>query len=533
MLSRRKFLQLSSVLGLGYAWLGCNPNENSGGEKNQKAQKIPFKMFSDQTQGHFIFGDWQKFPIAKKINTEYLVVGGGIAGMSSAVALHQQKKEFYLAELSNELGGTATAFSYQNTIFGQGAHYDLVYPDYFGENVLKFWENLKVIEFDKIRNAWTFAEQQYFIQPDKEGYCYIDGKFREDVLPDEPLSREILAHFQTFLGKLKLPSRLMKEDAEMQALNKISFEKYLNNFTKTNLRTTHPQILQGLDYHILDDFGGTCAEVSALAGLFYYGSRVYEHEEVEIFSPPQGNFYFIQKMKNAIPNENIHLQKTILKIEEQPKNNDFLVDIWDNQKQERLQLNVKKVIYAGQKHALKYIFPADYALFSNQQNAPWLVMNFVMNHDFQTAKSYWQNEMLLSDFTGEERFLGFVDSETQYGETEHKRVLSAYYCFQPSFRPKLRDMGNFGQLMNTTLGRIGQYYHLPNKDFEPYIEAIFGRVYGHAMAIPAPNYLLQDANSSRKHKNLVYAGVDNFRLPLMLDAVDSGIEATRELGIKN
>ncbi len=525
MLSRRKFLQLSTVLGLGYAWASCTPESD---KKNNG--KIPFKMFSDQHQGHIILSNWQKLPIAQKSSTEYLIVGGGIAGMSSAVALQQQKKEFYLAELSDQLGGTATAFSYQNTIFGQGAHYDLVYPDYFGENVLKFWENLNVITFNKIRNAWTFTDEQYFISPDKEGYCYADGKFREDVLPDIPLSRELLAHFQTFLGKLKLPSRLMAEDKEMKALNSISFEKYLNDFAKTDLKTKFPQVLQGLDYHILDDFGGTCLEVSALAGLFYYGSRIYEHEESEIFSPPQGNFYFIQKMKSNIKNENIHLQQTILKINPKEKNQGFTVDIWDNATQKRIQIDAKKVIYAGQKHALKYVFEDDYAIFGKEQNAPWLVMNFVMKHDFQTAKSYWQNEMLLSDFTGEERFLGFVDSETQYGEQEHKRVLSAYYCFKPSYRAKLRDMPNYETLMQTTLGRIGQYYHLQNKDFEPYIEAIFGRVYGHAMPIPSPDYLLQDANLHRKNKNLVYAGVDNFRMPLMLDAVDSGLEAVRIIG---
>lgn len=527
MLSRRKFLQLSALLGLGYAWVGCNPSEN----ENKTSKKIPFKMFSDQNQGHIIYSDWQKLPISAQKSTEYLIVGGGMAGMSAAVALQQQKKEFYLAELSDQLGGTATAFSYQNTIFGQGAHYDLVYPTYFGEKVLNFWEDLNAIRFDNIRNAWVFADEQYFISPDREGYCYADGKFREEVLPDLPISRELLAHFQTFLGKLKLPSRLMKDDKEMQALNQISFEKYLNDFAKTDLKTKFPQVLQGLDYHILDDFGGTCAEVSALSGLFYYGSRVYEHEEVEIFSPPQGNFYFIQKMENKIPKENIHLQKTILKITENPKNQGFIVDIWDNATQKRHQLNAKKIIYAGQKHALKYIFPADYPIFSTEQNAPWLVMNFVMTHDFQTAKSYWQNEMLLSDFTGEERFLGFVDSETQFGEQEHKRVLSAYYCFKPSYRAKLRDMPNYETLMHTTLKRIGKYYHLQKQDFEPYIEAVFGRVYGHAMAIPSPNYLLNDANSLRKSKNLVYAGVDNFRLPLMLDAVDSGLEACKELGL--
>ena len=55
---------------------------------------------------------------------------------------------------------------------------------------------------------------------------------------------------------------------------------------------------------------------------------------------------------------------------------------------------------------------------------------------------------------------------------------------------------------------------------------------GHAMPIPQPNYLFDDKNDKRKHQGLVYAGVDNSRLPLLLEAIDSGLEAVKLLNSK-
>ena len=55
------------------------------------------------------------------------------------------------------------------------------------------------------------------------------------------------------------------------------------------------------------------------------------------------------------------------------------------------------------------------------------------------------------------------------------------------------------------------------------------KVLGHAMPIPTVNYLLNDQNKYRSKPNLVYAGVDNGRLPLLFEAIDSGIQAVKLL----
>jgi hypothetical protein len=54
---------------------------------------------------------------------------------------------------------------------------------------------------------------------------------------------------------------------------------------------------------------------------------------------------------------------------------------------------------------------------------------------------------------------------------------------------------------------------------------------GHAMPIPQPGYLFNDANKSRGNSNLAYAGVDNGRLPLLFEAIDSGTIAVKEVDL--
>lgn len=49
------------------------------------------------------------------------------------------------------------------------------------------------------------------------------------------------------------------------------------------------------------------------------------------------------------------------------------------------------------------------------------------------------------------------------------------------------------------------------------------------MPIPKVNYLFDDQNRYRSEPGLVYAGVDNSRLPLLFEAMDSGIQAVKLL----
>lgn len=466
-------------------------------------------VFTDIHTGHLLF-ESQNYPVGATQKTETLIVGGGIAGLSAAY--HLKGKDFLLCELSDNLGGTSSWHQHNDVTFAQGAHYDLAYPANYGEDVLGLLESLNIIEYQKWKDAWSFTDSQYIITHRRKSQCFDQGIFREEVLPQGNLSAGFHKLMDGYDGVMKMPTRLI--DPAYQELNKLSFMDFL----KAKLDLT-PEFIRGLDYHMLDDWGGTTSQVSALAGVHYFACRPYYKQVVDLFSPPQGNGYFIEKMA-AVHTEGLltrHLVKSITE-----KDGGFEVDVIDIENKAIKRAHANKVIYAGQKHALKYILPDQYPLFESNQYAPWLVLNFIVNDELP-GPGYWQNEMLTED----ETFMGFVDSDLQQTAENGKRVLTAYYCLPSESREDLRNVeANKEVIAEKTLSYLNQYF---KRDIGPLVEHVYIKVMGHAMPIPGPGYLFNDKNEIRKYKNLTFAGVDNGRLPLLFEAVDSGLEAVRLL----
>ena len=172
-----------------------------------------------------------------------------------------------------------------------------------------------------------------------------------------------------------------------------------------------------------------------------------------------------------------------------------------------------RVIYAGQKHALKYVFPEEAPLFDKNEYAPWMVINYV-GEQKQGKYGFWQNEYL-----GEEpSFLGFIDSSVQdQGTLKGNRVYTAYHCLKPSDREYLKTIPDYHtEIVQSTQSKIEAVLGKSVDVREAHIH-----VMGHAMAIPAPGFLFPSLSATK----LKYAGVDAGRLPLLFEALDSGLQA--------
>lgn len=496
---RRKFIQLSSLASLPLILKSCDWVSDEAG--------YPVTVFTDIHTGHLIF-ESQSFPRKERTKTKTLIVGGGLAGLAAASQLKGQ--DFLLCELSDRLGGTSAHHQVGGVDFAQGAHYDLAYPANYGADVLNLLKSLEVIEYQPWKDAWSFVDRQYVIPERRSNQCFFNGELREDVLPRDTLYQDFARLLQGFSGEMTMPTRLISE--QYHELNHVTFL----NFLQDKLALT-PEFIRGLDYHMLDDWGGTASQVSALAGIHYFACRPYFNQVVELFSPPEGNAYFIKKLAALHDKELLtgHLVKSI-----KEQNGHFLAEVVDVNQREVLEIEAERVVYAGQKHALKYIMPEQYVQFESTQYAPWLVVNVLLKNELEEI-GYWQNEMIMED----QSFLGFIDSNIQHKEPQQTRVLTAYYCLPPASREDLRNVeANKLVIAEKTLGYINQYF---KRDISGLVQEVFIKVMGHAMPIPHPGYLFNDRNQNRIHKNMVFAGVDNGRLPLLFEAVDSGIQAVR------
>lgn len=502
-MERRKFLKISSLVTLPLILKSCDWAEVDN--------DFPITVYTDIHTGHLIFKS-SEFPKQETISIETLVVGGGVAGLSAANEL--KDRDFLICELSKNFGGTSSSIYKQDVTFAQGAHYDLAYPSNYGQDGIELLQELDLIEFQSWKDSWTFKDREYIVPNPRKNQCFQDGKMRSDVLEDGILKDQFQALLKTYYGKMPMPTTLISD--ELRQLNDISFYDFLNN----NLELT-PAFKRGLDYHMLDDWGGTTEQVSALAGIHYFTCRPYETQVVDLFSPPDGNGYFIKKLADRLPQERLlaeHLVKSI-----RSENDGFSTEVIDIQNKSIKSVKSKNVIYAGQKHALKYIMPEQYPHFEDNSYAPWLVLNFVLDNRLD-QKGFWQNEMLMDD----ETFMGFVDSDMQEtGDSQH-RVLTAYYCLPPESRSDLKNVeSNKEVIVSKTTEYLSQYF---DRDIESFIQEVHIKVMGHAMPIPKPGYLFGDKNENRLYQNMTFAGVDNARLPLFFEAMDSGIQAAKLLG---
>ena len=444
----------------------------------------------------------QQWPRQKADSVPLIVVGGGIAGL--AAAWKYRNEDLRLFELSDRFGGTASSQSFQGIDICQGAHYDLDYPDYYGEDVLRMLEQIGAIEYQSWKKSWSFVDRQHLIPATRRQQCFQAGKIRPDVISEGPQKVRFLEILSPYLGEMKLPTRLISR--ELAHLDQQSFVDFLCKGMEVD-----GHFKRYLDYHMMDDYGGTADQVSALAGTHYFMCRPYYREPVSLFSPPMGNDYFVRKMVTQLNPNVLFKEHLVSRIERQGAA--FAVEVLDIKRKNVKVYQADKVVYAGQKHALKYVFPEEYDLFSSNNYAPWMVLNFVTDQQ-PDQYGFWQNEYLGEDPS----FLGFIDSSVQdRGSLDQNRVLTAYYCLRPGDRKVLKTIPeNKERIASETLEKIEAFLRVKIP-----VKQAFIKVMGHAMPIPEPGYLFQERNPST---NLSYAGVDTGRLPLLFDALDSGLQ---------
>jgi hypothetical protein len=221
-------------------------------------------------------------------------------------------------------------------------------------------------------------------------------------------------------------------------------------------------------------------------------------------------------MANKISSEKLLTDHLVFGMKQQNKR--WYIDVYDVKQKTRKEYITKNVVYAGQKHALKYIHPPSHPSFKDVSYAPWVVINIELNaSDLEGSK--WQNDFLSPNGA----FLGFVDSKVQ--NNKNSRVLTAYYCFPDIHHYIVKNFESSAkELVHETVSNISLYY---KKDISKFVKQAHIKLLGHAMPIPQPGYLTKERLLFKD--NLAFAGVDTGRLPLMFDALDSGIQAGKSL----
>ena len=158
-MNRKAFLQISGTALIPIA-LGLFP------EWGEEERKYAIKVNSDSRFGHLLRSD-EVYPVKEILQKEIVVVGGGIAGLAAAWRLKDQSVT--LLEASDRLGGTSAAGTWKDTRFAIGAHYELAYPETFGNKLIQALQELKVIKKNFLTGLYDFVDDKYVM------FCMNDG----------------------------------------------------------------------------------------------------------------------------------------------------------------------------------------------------------------------------------------------------------------------------------------------------------------------------------------------------------------------
>ena len=505
-MNRRGFIQITSVA-LIPILLGIFP------KGRPRKGKYTIKVQSNRAFGHLLREMSTQQPTIER-TTDCVIVGGGIAGVAAATQL--KGTDFLLFEADDCLGGSSASHHWKDTVFATGAHYELAYPETYGKEVIELLTAMKLIEFNRATKLYEFTDQKYVINAKHLEQCFIDGETVEDVLEGGTGLTEFTQLLAAFRNVMPLPTRLISE--EFHYLNELTFSDFL-----ASKMTLTKDLKQRVDYQMLDDWGGKSDTVSALAGIHYYTCRPYEEQDVPLFSPPNGNGYFIENMVGFVDQPEAFETSSLVRAIREVADGVEVEVIKQNREIELIR--AKHVIFAGQKHALKYLFQTEQPLF-NASYAPWLVINFVCQKGIDFSK--WQNDVL----TDQLEFLGFVSSVPQHTRSERFDVFTAYFCLSELKREELVTIEeNPSAIIERTIDIIRESTTV---DITEKLEHVNVKLMGHAMPIPKPGYLSFKDVPSYSDK-LTFAGVDTGRLPLFYEACDSGIQAGRRANnmIKN
>lgn len=219
-------------------------------------------------------------PPSAQIDTDVVILGSGIAGLTAAWKLQKEGQRDFLVIDGPEAYGNAAGASLGGYACPTGAHY-LPLPSADAFHVRELLHDLGIL----LRNPSSdkpYYDERFLLHEPQERILF-QGRWQEGVLPKEGVPAWELEEQQRFHAEMEriqalrgadgrrlftLPSALSSHDPAWRALDGISFRTWMEQN-----RFRAPTLHWYADYCCRDDYGAGYDKVSAWAGLHYFCSR--------------------------------------------------------------------------------------------------------------------------------------------------------------------------------------------------------------------------------------------------------------------
>ncbi|MNS66759.1 protoporphyrinogen oxidase [compost metagenome] len=476
-----------------------------------------------------------------KEQIDYLIIGGGISGLSAARELKKHGiSNFKLIELDKHIGGNSSKGQNDVSAYPWGAHY-LPIPDPEDAELIRFLQEIGTITGFNPEGLPVFNEYQLCFDPEER--LYIRGQWQEGVIPsigiDEKEKQQIerflklMEAFRTAKGNdgkfaFTIPLKNSSQDQQFIQLDKISFATYLDQegFTSPHLRWY-------LNYGCKDDYGSTIEQTSAWAGIHYFAARkgkAANAKNGDLLTWPEGNAWLAEQLRKQVA-EHIIVNSLAYHIDH--NENNVTVSVFDPVANTSKVIEAKKILLACpqfvNQRLLKTVKSNRTAELYNHFNyAPWMIANITVNQ-LPEAKGIglcWDNVLFESES------VGYVNANHQHiNQNEKKRVLT-YYLPLTGREPKVQRLAAFIRSYDDWVQMVCDDLERSHKGITAFIESIDIWIWGHGMIRPEPGFIWgEERQKAAKPINgqIFFAHTDLSGVSIFEEGFHQGITAAQQM----
>ncbi|SDQ32650.1 NAD(P)-binding Rossmann-like domain-containing protein [Chryseobacterium soldanellicola] len=448
--------------------------------------------------GHKLWAkDFPKF--TEEIRTKYLVVGGGISGLSACRFFSQNNENDYLLlEMEDHLGGNSSNGQNKFSKFPLGAHY-LPLPNKENTEIIDFLKECNIYQGDD-ENGEPILDEYQMTFPQQER-LFFKNSWQNDIVPQKGISEETQKEFDRFFKLMDgfrdkkgedekyffaIPVEDSSEDSGLIQLEKMLFKSFLGT---ENFKSE--ELLWLLDYSCRDDYGLGIDYVSAWAGIHYFAGRKNNWSKKykdQVFTWPEGNARLAKHFSKYTEEKSLtkHLVFDV-------KLNENKVEVlsFDNIQKKTKKIIAEKVLFATPQFVNERIFNDKRTKYFNY--VPWLLTTITLKNEFGGDEELaWDNVIYGSDG------LGYIyDQHQNVDQILGEKVITYYRSFSTDdcrkARKKLYSMKE-SELKSLVLDDLKKAHPLI-EDF--IIEMQFHKI-GHAMIAPIPNQIFRNAYEAKQ-----------------------------------
>lgn len=524
-MKRRQFIKLTSALaGFSFLQTAC-----------KKEKKIDGGIVGASSNIGHILRNKPNATTTKKVNTNIIIIGAGVSGLSAARWLKKNNiSDFFLFDLEDKIGGNARFGNNSVSSFPWGAHYVPIPNNDLTEYLEFLKETNTIVGFDN--DLPVYNEEHLCSDPQER--LFINGYWQDGLVPNFGLKENEKKDIETFFSLIQqfkaaigsdgkqafaIPVDNSSNDKAYLLLDNITMKQWLDD---NKLKSTH--LHSYVNYCTKDDFGTNYNEISAWVGIHYFAGRkgkAVNAASGDVLTWCEGNGFLVKNLGKDL-DKNILINHLVTDVS--LNENNILVKVFDVKNNEYIEYFTKQCIVATPQFVNTKLFSftteRNVLVQTNLQYTPWLVANLTVNKlsEKNGAGLSWDNVIHNSNS------LGYVVATHQLVNQNKQTNNITYYLpltHKQAKEARDRILTEWQNIVFEDLEKVHENIREVTTHFDVMI-------WGHAMAKPLPGVIsgnyrkeLQKSINNKIH----FAHTDIAGISIFEEAFYQGIKAAKKV----